>query len=101
MTPGVLAAPALELRGASLSYGERVLWSGLDLEVRSGEFLAVLGANDDRIATPSDVNATALVYGVTPTIVPGLAHMMMLENDWQTVAEPLLDWLTREATAKR
>jgi zinc/manganese transport system ATP-binding protein len=38
-------SPAVELRQASLSYGERVLWSGLDLTVASGEFLAVLGPN--------------------------------------------------------
>ncbi|MFC0042277.1 metal ABC transporter ATP-binding protein [Actinomadura rayongensis] len=37
--------PAIALRGAGLAYGSRVLWRGLDLEVRAGEFLAVLGAN--------------------------------------------------------
>jgi zinc/manganese transport system ATP-binding protein len=37
--------PALELRDASLGYGDRVLWEGLNLTVQPGEFLAVLGAN--------------------------------------------------------
>jgi zinc/manganese transport system ATP-binding protein len=37
--------PAIHLRGAALSFGDRTLWSGLDLEVRQGEFLAVLGPN--------------------------------------------------------
>ena len=37
--------PALELIDAELAYGRRVLWSGLDLAVRPGEFVAVLGAN--------------------------------------------------------
>src|SRR5690242_20724741 len=36
---------AISLRGARLSYGDRVLWDGLDLEVEPGEFLAVLGPN--------------------------------------------------------
>jgi zinc/manganese transport system ATP-binding protein len=36
---------AISLRGAELSYGRRLLWRELDLEVRSGEFLAVLGPN--------------------------------------------------------
>jgi hypothetical protein len=27
--------------------------------------------------------------------VPGLAHMMMLERGWQTVAQPLLTWLEK------
>ncbi|KUO06481.1 metal ABC transporter ATP-binding protein [Streptomyces caeruleatus] len=35
----------ISLRAAALSYGERVLWQGLDLDVRPGEFLAVLGPN--------------------------------------------------------
>ncbi|MFI6007354.1 metal ABC transporter ATP-binding protein [Streptomyces sp. NPDC051243] len=35
----------ISLRGAALCYGERVLWQDLDLDVRPGEFLAVLGPN--------------------------------------------------------
>jgi zinc/manganese transport system ATP-binding protein len=35
----------LQLTEAALAYGQRTLWSGLDLDVRSGEFVAVLGAN--------------------------------------------------------
>jgi zinc/manganese transport system ATP-binding protein len=35
----------ISLRGAAVSYGERVVWQGLDLDVRPGEFLAVLGPN--------------------------------------------------------
>lgn len=35
----------LRLTDASLGFGRRVLWSGLDLEVSAGEFVAVLGAN--------------------------------------------------------
>ena len=53
----------------------------------------VLGAAGDRIATPGDVKATALFYDTKPTIVPGLAHMMMLERGWESVAQPLLEWL--------
>jgi zinc/manganese transport system ATP-binding protein len=36
---------ALRIRGAALSFGERTLWSGLDLDVRPGELVAVLGPN--------------------------------------------------------
>ena len=39
------SAPVLSLRGAGLSLGGRPLWSGLDLDVAPGEFVAVLGAN--------------------------------------------------------
>jgi len=58
--------------------------------------LFVLGSHDDRISTPNDVNATASLYGIAPTIVRGLAHMMMLEREWQLAAKPLLEWLERE-----
>jgi len=37
--------PVLRLRDGKMSFGDRTLWSGLDLDVRAGEFLAVLGAN--------------------------------------------------------
>jgi zinc/manganese transport system ATP-binding protein len=37
--------PVLRLRDAALGYGRHRLWSGLDLDVAPGEFLAVLGAN--------------------------------------------------------
>jgi zinc/manganese transport system ATP-binding protein len=37
--------PAVRIRGASLAFGARTLWSGLDLDVRPGEFVAVLGPN--------------------------------------------------------
>jgi zinc/manganese transport system ATP-binding protein len=35
----------LRLTGAALAYGSRTLWSGLDLDIAAGEFVAVLGAN--------------------------------------------------------
>jgi zinc/manganese transport system ATP-binding protein len=36
---------AVSLRGATLSYGDRVLWHDLDFDVAPGEFVAVLGPN--------------------------------------------------------
>jgi zinc/manganese transport system ATP-binding protein len=37
--------PAVELRGAAVRLGGRTIWSGVDVAVRDGEFVAVLGAN--------------------------------------------------------
>ncbi|QYH34915.1 metal ABC transporter ATP-binding protein [Salinibacterium sp. M195] len=40
------AAPAvLSIRNGVLGFGSRTLWSGLDLDVAPGEFVAVLGSN--------------------------------------------------------
>ncbi|SED85182.1 zinc/manganese transport system ATP-binding protein [Streptomyces sp. 2112.3] len=39
------AGPVISLQGGALAYGDRVLWRGLGLDVRPGEFLAVLGPN--------------------------------------------------------
>ena len=35
----------LSMHDATLGFGDRTLWSGLDLDVHAGEFIAVLGAN--------------------------------------------------------
>ena len=40
-----VGAPVVELIGAGLAYGTRTLWSGLDLKIEAGQFVAVLGAN--------------------------------------------------------
>lgn len=61
--------------------------------------LFVLGASDDRISTPADVKATASLYGVTAKILPGLAHMLMLERDWESVAQPLYAWLEGDSSS--
>ncbi|MGJ8721212.1 MAG: metal ABC transporter ATP-binding protein [Salinibacterium amurskyense] len=39
------AVPVLSIRDGVLGFGARTLWSGLDLDVAPGEFVAVLGSN--------------------------------------------------------
>lgn len=45
MNAATPAAPVLKLTAASLAFGDRTLWADLDLTVRAGEFVAVLGPN--------------------------------------------------------
>jgi pimeloyl-ACP methyl ester carboxylesterase len=60
---------------------------------RKGAKLMVIGAGGDRISTPEDVEATARHHDVRATIVPGPAHMMMLDQHWERVAQPIARWL--------
>jgi zinc/manganese transport system ATP-binding protein len=43
--PLIGAAPAVTARGAAITVGRRTLWSGVDLDVPTGEFVAILGPN--------------------------------------------------------
>lgn len=40
-----MTGPVVELAGATLRFGARTLWDGLDLTIQPGEFIAVLGPN--------------------------------------------------------
>jgi hypothetical protein len=53
----------------------------------------VLGVHGDRICRPEDVAATARHHGVTATLLPGMAHMLMLEPGWEAAARALHDWM--------
>jgi pimeloyl-ACP methyl ester carboxylesterase len=75
---------------ALLDLSLRLHWA---LPTRNGRPMFVLGADGDRICTPDDVRATARHHAVDATIVPGLAHMLMLERQWLTAALPLEAWL--------
>ena len=57
----------------------------------------VLGAEGDRISTPDDTRATASHHHTSATIVPGMAHMMMLDPAWLTAARALEVWMATVA----
>jgi len=55
--------------------------------------MLILGAENDNGISPKQVHATAKAYGVQAEIFPNMAHDMMLEADWKSVAERILSWL--------
>jgi pimeloyl-ACP methyl ester carboxylesterase len=55
--------------------------------------LLILGAQNDNAITPDQVHATARAYGLQAEIFPNMAHDMMVEKGWQSVAERILSWL--------
>jgi pimeloyl-ACP methyl ester carboxylesterase len=75
---------------ALLDLSLRLHWQ---LPERGGTPVLVLGVDGDRICTPDDVRATARHHGVEPVILPGLAHMMMLERGWLGPARALERWI--------
>jgi pimeloyl-ACP methyl ester carboxylesterase len=58
--------------------------------------LLVLGAANDTIFHPDEVEATARAYHTRAEIFPNMAHDMMLEAGWQSVADRILSWLTEQ-----
>jgi non-heme chloroperoxidase len=75
---------------ALLDLSLRLHWS---LPERRPPPMLVLGARGDRICRVEDVEATARHHDVAPSLVPGLAHMLMLEPEWKLVAEAVADWI--------
>jgi len=76
---------------ALLDLSLRLHWQ---LPERGGSETLVVGAEGDRICSPEDVRATAHHHGVEAVLIPGLAHMMMLERQWQKPARAIADWLS-------
>jgi non-heme chloroperoxidase len=58
--------------------------------------MLVLGAEHDNLMPAFLVQSTAQTYGVPSKIFKGLGHGVMLEKDWQHVADTVLEWLVAE-----
>jgi zinc/manganese transport system ATP-binding protein len=44
-TPGTVATPAIRLTNAAVRAGRRTIWTGVDVTIGPGEFVAILGPN--------------------------------------------------------
>ncbi|MFZ0546294.1 MAG: alpha/beta fold hydrolase [Candidatus Promineifilaceae bacterium] len=57
--------------------------------------MLILGAANDAIFTPGEIARTARAYGADSEVFPDMAHDMMLEPGWQTVADRMTAWLEK------
>jgi alpha-beta hydrolase superfamily lysophospholipase len=55
--------------------------------------LLILGADKDTIFYPDEIEATAKAYQTQSVMFPGMAHDMMLEHGWESVADRIVNWL--------
>lgn len=56
--------------------------------------LLILGGGKDIIIPPGDVEKTAKIYGgAEKDILPGIAHDIMLEPEWQKAADRIIKWI--------
>ena len=53
----------------------------------------VRGAANDTIFSQKEIKASAQAYRTQAEIFDDMAHDMMLETGWQTVADRILSWL--------
>lgn len=53
----------------------------------------VIGGSEDGLVSVADLRGTASYYGVEPTVLDRLSHLLMLEPDWRRAADPILEWL--------
>jgi len=55
--------------------------------------MLILGAENDTIFARAEIETTARAYNAQIEFFPDTAHDMMLEADWQKVAERIIAWL--------
>lgn len=58
--------------------------------------LLILGAASDVLVPPNQAEQAARHYGTEAEIFPDMGHLMMLEADWQKVADRIITWLRAE-----
>lgn len=56
----------------------------------------VIGGADDTVFLPKEIESTARAYRTQAIIFPGMAHDLMLERSWQSIADRVVAWLSEQ-----
>ena len=55
--------------------------------------LLMVSAENDKVFSLKEQEQTAKAYGIAPIVFPNMAHDMMLEAEWQSVADTIIEWI--------
>ena len=72
---------------------EMSIWEPFFFAATTAPPTLVLGAEHDALVPTFAVHATAQAFNTAATIIPGMAHFVMLEPHWKRAARPILAWL--------
>jgi pimeloyl-ACP methyl ester carboxylesterase len=90
-----------QIAGFVNRFGPESYWANLETIFnlpRVGKIkspMLVLGAEKDALVSPKKIAKTARVFQADYKIFPNMGHDLMLEKNWQSVADFMIDWLER------
>ena len=93
LPPAVVARHHAALQDESYRAYLQMLLTRFPRPKRVDTPMLVMGGADDFIFSPGEVARTAAAYGTEPVMIPGLAHDMMLDTNWERAADALRGWL--------
>ncbi len=59
--------------------------------------MLVIGAQDDAFISPTETKNTALYYKADYTNLEDLAHLVMLDTNWENAAQEITQWLAQQS----
>ncbi|MFZ5557109.1 MAG: alpha/beta hydrolase [Pseudomonadota bacterium] len=89
----VVRRHAARVQGESQRVLTELTWMVPWWQARTAVPVLVLGADADTLISRADVEATARFHGTEAVRFPGMAHAMMLEPAWKSVADRILSWV--------
>lgn len=61
----------------------------------AGKPMMILGATNDRMIPADSLARCGAWHGVTPSLLPGCGHLLMLDEGWEDVAGRVASWMDR------